>query len=661
MKPSPCAQPWQSMVIDLTGEVVPCAYFHFSSGDQNLGNTNTRTIAEIWNGPSYRELRDRHVRSDFDGHPCGACVAPRLMNGRFPDFEWGAGFRHEEGHCHIAQIPEHFWQKHREHAEEIAVLEDGVPLTVPASVHDDIRKHGGGRHSVWHGSLYLSSIDGTSPVTNGRNYELRRGADAARIAQVHSNTRSGSNLALSYQEFCTGQVVLNSKPSKISFIETSDCNIDCPSCSQNEVRLVGVRHRPSTGTDVRNSIPFLQELIWHGGEPFLIPEFREFLKNYEITQNPNLSFGFMSNGTMITAAEAERLKKFDRFNVTISVDSFVRETYERMRAGAKYDRVMESLNRLLKMQNWPQRKVTVAMIIGKANILDLAFNVNYAIENEIALMLNPIIHYPLTDRLNAFQDFKRDTLGWSEVFEETIDLVASASKRRERSLRLLDATGAVKELQRMYKAAEARHERCRRITVRVDDPHGSLRKMHSPGIAFQSRNQQAGSYAPIRDGVSSYDVLIPYDDAFESLDIQFYPNLYEGAGWTGVGRVESRDIQASANRVIDIAIPRYDAPERPRNIRYLKSNRSNALHVEDRRLIFDAYQELAFREQRAGFGMRRDSATEPSSSLRSKAAPDCDDVQDDAAQRELNARRGWFSFLVNYFRPYEVAGYGRDQ
>ncbi len=51
------------------------------------------------------------------------------------------------------------------------VLELGVPLGPGNSVHDDIRKGGGGRYSFWGDNIYLSASDNSDPRRNGRPYE----------------------------------------------------------------------------------------------------------------------------------------------------------------------------------------------------------------------------------------------------------------------------------------------------------------------------------------------------------------------------------------------------------------------------------------------------------------------------------------------------------
>ena len=104
-----CAYPWQQMIIDLTGEVVPCCYWSgYGNTGKPLGNTNVHKLEEIWNGQGFRELRKRLAADDLDDHPCGNCLAYRWAGGVFPKFTWPASFGHENGHCYFGRIPESF-------------------------------------------------------------------------------------------------------------------------------------------------------------------------------------------------------------------------------------------------------------------------------------------------------------------------------------------------------------------------------------------------------------------------------------------------------------------------------------------------------------------------------------------------------------------------
>lgn len=54
-----------------------------------------------------------------------------------------------------------------------AVLcEDEKIIGPPHSLHDDIRAKGNGRYSLWAGTLYFSTSDGTDPNKNARKYRL---------------------------------------------------------------------------------------------------------------------------------------------------------------------------------------------------------------------------------------------------------------------------------------------------------------------------------------------------------------------------------------------------------------------------------------------------------------------------------------------------------
>jgi radical SAM protein with 4Fe4S-binding SPASM domain len=56
-----CTFPWYAAVISWDGTVTPCPQdFHCVL---NMGNVASRTLAEIWNGPAYRDLR-RRLKSD---------------------------------------------------------------------------------------------------------------------------------------------------------------------------------------------------------------------------------------------------------------------------------------------------------------------------------------------------------------------------------------------------------------------------------------------------------------------------------------------------------------------------------------------------------------------------------------------------------------------
>lgn len=52
----------------------------------------------------------------------------------------------------------------------LMLYEDGTPLGLAHSSHEDIKTYGLGRFSHWDGKLYFSTTDSTNPNINGRSY-----------------------------------------------------------------------------------------------------------------------------------------------------------------------------------------------------------------------------------------------------------------------------------------------------------------------------------------------------------------------------------------------------------------------------------------------------------------------------------------------------------
>ena len=69
----PCPFPWQHLVVQWNGDVVPCC--RDFNGSIVLGNVGNRTLKAIWNAESYRLFRLQHRRGDFDrNRTCRECT-----------------------------------------------------------------------------------------------------------------------------------------------------------------------------------------------------------------------------------------------------------------------------------------------------------------------------------------------------------------------------------------------------------------------------------------------------------------------------------------------------------------------------------------------------------------------------------------------------------
>lgn len=76
------------------------------------------------------------------------------------------------GHCWTAIMPLGAPPGDATARPLVKVLEDGSELPCPGSLLDDIVRHGEGRHCHAGRYLYFSASDNSSPLTNGRRYEI---------------------------------------------------------------------------------------------------------------------------------------------------------------------------------------------------------------------------------------------------------------------------------------------------------------------------------------------------------------------------------------------------------------------------------------------------------------------------------------------------------
>ena len=606
-----CAYPWQQMIIDLTGEVVPCCYWSgYGNFGKPLGNTNSSSLDEIWHGEAYVELRARVASGNLDGHPCGNCLAYR-STGSFPGFSSPFGYAHESGFCYLGRIPESFAAAIDGSASPVALMEDDKPLPLPNALHEDIRKIGQGRFSVWNSWLYFSSSDNADPMASGRKYELV--CDQARvvIAGLVADSPSGRNLKMARSEYDAGKSQIHAEPGMISLISTADCNIDCPSCSQNIVRVTKVQHRPATVPSVLAKVPYLTQFIWHGGEPYLIKKFRSFIDGFDPADNPNLAFGFTSNGTMITADEASKLKKFPRLNASVSIDSFNPTTFQRIRAGAKLERVWGNFQHLLAMYDAPSRIFSVGMVVCKSNMLELADNVQFAIENDVGLNLSPVVIYPVIEQLNVFSDFARETKGWRKAVAEARKLVASAKLRKEPAIERVDPEGMLIEIERLIDTAEDDHSETVSIFCEISDPHDALRKMRRPTIIAYVRGE-ARAYLPLVPDMRDGQLRLPskFLRGGQTVRLDFVHDAMEPGSSvsTDTFKIEKSPL------FVNYLVSKFAEARRPRNIEW--SNYGDATpdghHITDPVQIYEIYRDLYADELRNNFRAAKRQPRHPS-------------------------------------------------
>ncbi len=74
----PCLFPWQHLVVQWDGRVVPCCRDY--DGELVLGDATEQTLLEIWRGPALQRLREQHACGAYEGNAlCARCMVANRM------------------------------------------------------------------------------------------------------------------------------------------------------------------------------------------------------------------------------------------------------------------------------------------------------------------------------------------------------------------------------------------------------------------------------------------------------------------------------------------------------------------------------------------------------------------------------------------------------
>lgn len=157
------------------------------------------------------------------------------------------------------------------------------------------------------------------------------------------------NLALNQAEYREGRLRLRSLPPRLYLESTLKCNFYCQTCSKG--------HGPYYAEDLQRDIlervrrevmpANLVISITGFGEPTLARHFDEILT---MALDNGSQTHFVTNGSLLNFRRLEQLCR-QPVAVTISLDGATAETFESVRAGGKFERVLEKLAMIRKLRD----------------------------------------------------------------------------------------------------------------------------------------------------------------------------------------------------------------------------------------------------------------------------------------------------------------------
>lgn len=196
------------------------------------------------------------------------------------------------------------------------------------------------------------------------------------------------NKKLNQLEIEQGKIVLGSKVTSLVVTLTTKCNISCIMCEEKKIPW-DIPDR--TKDEIIALFPYLEEVIWQGGEVLILDYFKDFLR--EAGRHRNLHQSIITNGLAITEELAPMLIR-DNIELTFSIDAPNKKLYEVIRKKASFDILLDNIklvNQMRKELKLANMSFRMHAVIMKSNYKELGEFIEFAKDNGFdALHLMPI-------------------------------------------------------------------------------------------------------------------------------------------------------------------------------------------------------------------------------------------------------------------------------
>lgn len=176
-------------------------------------------------------------------------------------------------------------------------------------------------------------------------------------------------------------------PDELQVEVTAACNLRCPMCLvRYRPPLDRVRHSMSLDAfrALVDANPDVRRITLQGlGEPLLAPNLLEMV---ELAAGRGIAVGFNTNGTLLTRARAERLVGAGLAWLHVSVDGATAATYEAIRDGARFDKVVANVAGLVDLKRrsgGDLPRVRLVFVAMRRNVAELPGVVRLAAETGV--------------------------------------------------------------------------------------------------------------------------------------------------------------------------------------------------------------------------------------------------------------------------------------
>jgi MoaA/NifB/PqqE/SkfB family radical SAM enzyme len=185
------------------------------------------------------------------------------------------------------------------------------------------------------------------------------------------------NKRLNQLEIQQKKIKLDSKLRRLMVILTGRCNINCIMCERKSSNFTLPE---KTIEQIVEFFPYLDLIMWQGGEVFMVDYFKEFFQ--EASRYPQLTQEINTNGLLITEEWAETIARTNT-RLIFSIDSTDKNTYEYIRRGAKFETLIRNAN-LIKEAKQRHNKIDtmdiINIVVMRSNYQHLDSFIDFALQ-----------------------------------------------------------------------------------------------------------------------------------------------------------------------------------------------------------------------------------------------------------------------------------------
>lgn len=150
-----------------------------------------------------------------------------------------------------------------------------------------------------------------------------------------------SNKLLNEYELASKETILKSKPRSLLVMLSNLCNLRCIMCPQEKINIKHI-DKKIVSLIIKN-LKFTEKIIWQGGEPLIIPYFKDLLLNTSSYQHIHQIV--ITNFQEVSNEILDLLVK-NKVHLIISIDGATKQTYEKIRQGASFNKLIQNIERI---------------------------------------------------------------------------------------------------------------------------------------------------------------------------------------------------------------------------------------------------------------------------------------------------------------------------